>query len=620
MEIEVKKAVQIFFSNASFEMIYLEAFANALDAGADEFKIEICANSTNPSDLNSLTIKLWDNGVGFDDFRFGKFSKLLSVEDKTHKGLGRLVYLCYFDKVKIESNFGGNKHRSFIFHENFNRESQVTKTEDCDTWSLFTMQNFNGIRLKKNENIRVGFIKRLLLENFCMKFYNARSNKKDIRVSIKSTIGGKEETASISSNDLPEFKRFEVVEPMTDLFDNIVVYYHISENDITTRKPVFISALSIDDRSMPIDIIADENKSSSYNMIFLLISESLQGTTDESRQNIKIEESRLNLLKQIFRNSIRTIVRKELPQIAAANDKQIRAMEDRYPHLSGLIDTDNVGYLSYVEVVKRAQERFLKEERELLGATNLTEEQYQKSLEFSSRSLALYIVYRQKLIEKLGSLTHETLETNLHSMLSKRFQKFQGTDTEKDIYLNNLWVIDDKFMSYDYVLSEKNITEVLKVIDPNYKGEKNIDRPDIAIFFSTDPCDGIDRFDIVIVELKRLGITPEMNSIVEFQLDQRTIQLSKYYNDRIQRVWYYGIVDMDDEYRLHLENSQYKPLFSHGNVWYRQKEIKPSLNAKNVVIQNSYIMDFKALVDDARSRNNTFLRILKEKFSCDSTD
>lgn len=86
-------------------MIYLEAFANALDADADEFKIEICANSTNPADLNSLIIKLWDNGIGFDEYRFSKFSKLLSVEDKTHKGLGRLVYLCYFDNVKIESNF-----------------------------------------------------------------------------------------------------------------------------------------------------------------------------------------------------------------------------------------------------------------------------------------------------------------------------------------------------------------------------------------------------------------------------------------------------------------------------------------------------------------------------------
>ena len=181
MEIEVKKAVQIFFSNASFEMIYLEAFANALDAGADEFKIEICANSTNPADLNSLIIKLWDNGIGFDEYRFSKFSKLLSVEDKTHKGLGRLVYLCYFDNVKIESNFSPNKHRSFTFHENFNRESKVTDSEDNETWSELTMQGFNGIRLKKNENIRVGFIKRILLENFYMKFYASSEIRSDVR-------------------------------------------------------------------------------------------------------------------------------------------------------------------------------------------------------------------------------------------------------------------------------------------------------------------------------------------------------------------------------------------------------------------------------------------------------
>ena len=105
-----------------------------------------------------------------------------------------------------------------------------------------------------------------------------------------------------------------------------------------------------------------------------------------------------------------------------------------------------------------------------------------------------------------------------------------------------------------------------------------------------------------------------MNSIVEYQLDKRTIQLSKYYHDRIQRIWYYGIVEMNDEYRLHLANNGYNPLFSHGDIWYRQKEIKATLNAINVVIQNSYIMDFKALVEDAQSRNSTFLKILKEKF------
>lgn len=363
MEVEVKQAVQIFFSNASFEMIYMEAFANALDAGANEFRICVSANSTNPKDLHTLTIKFWDNGVGFDDFRFGKFSKLLSVEDRSHKGLGRLVYLCYFDKVTIESNFDGDKHRSFIFDENFDNTSKITSVDEVESWSELILQNFNGMRLKRNHNINAKFIKRILLENFYMKFYNAKSKGEDINVSIQTNIGGKEEVETISIDDLPEFKWFAVDAQGTDLFDNIGVYYYIAKSENPLRETTFITALSIDDRSMPIEVIADENKNSGYDMIFLLKSESLQGTSDESRQNIKIEDNKLNLLKQIFRGAIRSIVRTEVPKIAESNDRQIRIMEDKYPHLAGLIDRDNVGYLSHMDVVKKAQERFLREER-----------------------------------------------------------------------------------------------------------------------------------------------------------------------------------------------------------------------------------------------------------------
>ena len=37
MDVNVKRAVKMFFSKSSFEMIYFEAFANAVDAGATEF-------------------------------------------------------------------------------------------------------------------------------------------------------------------------------------------------------------------------------------------------------------------------------------------------------------------------------------------------------------------------------------------------------------------------------------------------------------------------------------------------------------------------------------------------------------------------------------------------------
>lgn len=615
MEVDIKQAVKLFFSKSSFEMIYLESFANALDAEADTFDIEVTASSPSPSHIHTLSIKLRDNGVGFDDTRFDKFSKLLSVEEKTHKGLGRLVYLFYFDRAQIISKYNKTKQRSFIFDENFSKLSSIENIPESPSGTEIILSGFNGFRLKKNENISLNFIRRTILNNFYMKFYDAKISGKKITVNIKTIIEGKEEKGTLSSEDIPDFQLYDVKESGIDLFDNISIYYHLSKCTDNVNGTSFITALSIDDRSMPIDVVAEENQNQNYNMIFLLKSASLQGKSDESRQNINIEEPTLNQLKNIFRKAIYEIIKTNLPQIASSNEKQYDNIIERFPHLSGLIEKDSVGYLSYNEVIKKAQEQYLKEEREILGAAHLSDEQYNKSLEFSSRSLALYIVYRQKLIEKLSELDHKIKETELHQILSKRYQKFSGKETEKDIYLNNIWLIDDKFMSYDHVLSEAQISNIKKLLDPNYtEAQDDEDRPDISIFFSKNPDSSQGKFDVVIIELKRLGITPEQNSIVEFQLDTRTQQLSDYFNNRIERAWFYGIVELTDKYKLHLKNNGYKPLFSHGNIWYRQKEVFPTLEGQTSVIQDSYIMDFKALVEDAKSRNSTFLKILREKF------
>ena len=141
------------------------------------------------------------------------------------------------------------------------------------------------------------------------------------------------------------------------------------------------------------------------------------------------------------------------------------------------------------------------------------------------------------------------------------------------------------------------------------------DRPDIVLFFSGDPTKEGNMVDVVVIELKRLGISAEQNSIVEFQLDTRTQRLTEYYGNRIQRMWFYGIVDFDDKYRLHLVNNGFKPLFSNGSSYFRSKEVFTDLHQTNSVIQNAYIMDFKALVEDANSRNETFLKILKNNFN-----
>lgn len=609
MEVNIKQALKMFFSKSSFEMIYFEAFANALDANATDFKIDIALNSL--SDLKNLVLTISDNGVGFDNLRFGKFSKLFDVEEQSHKGLGRLVYLCYFDKVLVQSTFDCSQKRTFEFSDSFNKECTVINIEPSTNGSIFTMSGFIGERLGKKDYINPIYIKKVLLENFYMKFYKAKLNGRQINVSIKSNIGGNIVEETISTNELPDFQ-IKVLDAQTDFFNKIELYYNVKKVELKDTN--VITALAIDERSHKIDIIADENLPMGYEMIFLLISESFQGGVDGARLNLSMSDSNLNTIKTIFRNAIAEVIKDKFPKIEECNKKKEKYLNDTFPHLSGYFEINDIGYSSQTDVLKKAQDKFFRDQKEILGATELNDEQFEKSLDLSARALAEYILFRQNVINRMKSLNSKNKEADIHNIIAPKFSEFKDDNFIVDLYNNNVWVFDDKFMSYYMVLSEAEMSKVIDVITQGEVKDNDDDRPDITLFFSDNPHDKDVRVDVVVVELKRMGISAEQNSIVEFQLDTRTQRLAEYYGNRIQRMWFYGIVDFDDRYRMHLVNNGFSPLFSNGEIYFRSKPIYLDLSKQQSVIQNAYILDYKAMVEDADSRNSTFLKILRKQF------
>lgn len=610
MEVNVQKAVKIFFSNSSFEMIYNEALANALDAGANEIRINI--SLPDPTQLQNLQLTISDNGVGFDDYRFGKFSKLFDVEEQSHKGLGRLVYLCYFERVYVESTYNeGTKKRTFTFDDGFNGENKVEDIEPYPCGSSLTMQGFAGERLHRNDNINPNHIKSLLMENFYMRLYKKRLNDERIRVIIESNVGGSRIESIVDTDDMPDFSILPL-EHQLDLFNSFDLYYSVRETDEVGKKP--ITAIAVDDRCHQVAIIDDENLPAGYEMIFLLISESFQGAIDESRQNLTLPGTDLGNIKRLFREGIAHVINENFPRIAEANKEREESLKNTYPHLSGYFKTSDIGFSSHNDILKDAQEQFFRDQREILSATTLSDEQYEKSLTLAARSLAEYILFRQNVISKMKAFDKANLEADLHNLIAPKGCEFQEGELYKDLYRNNVWVLDDKFMSYCTVLSETEMSKIINVITDGEVKDPDDDRPDITLFFSADPTKGDRMLDVVVVELKRLGITPEQNSIVEFQLDTRTQRLADYYGRRIQRMWFYGIVEFSEKYRMHLINNGYSPLFSNGSVFFKSKPVYMDLEKSSSVVQNSYIMDFKALAEDANSRNETFLKILKHQF------
>lgn len=620
MEVNVKKAVKMFFSSSSFEMIYFEAIANALDANADEVNIIIrgTKDKKNLIQLENLSLEISDNGVGIDNSRYDKFSKLFNVElaEQSHKGLGRLVYLCYFDKVQVDSIFGNTNRRSFIFSDSFEKKSgsRVETCEPQNNGTTFKMTQFAGERLHKNEYIQPSYLKKAILEYFYPRLYKEKTSGREIRINITSIIDGVTKSELIQTSDIPDFKEYQINYPM-GLFNSVVMYYSIKEVPVSESR--IITGIAIDDRNMPIDVIDPENRPGDYEMIFLLIVKSHNiSIVNESRQAITLSNSDLNAIKVTFRDAIAEVINTYAPKVVAVNRESQEYLARVYPHLQGYFDTKAIGYASRSEVLRRAQEKFFSDQKEILGAVSLTDEQYQKTLDLSARSLAEYILFRQRIIEKMRSLNKKNTEYDLHNLIAPRFSEFKGSNFIEDIYRNNVWVLDDKFMSYSTVLSENEMGKVISVLtNGEIADDKDDDRPDITLFFSDDPNDVDKKVDVVVVELKRLGISAEQNSIVEFQLDTRTERLAEFYDNRIQRMWFYGIVDMDARYKKHLRYNGFTSLYSNGTVYFKSKKMWLDEEETKCVIQNVYIMDFKALVEDANIRNETFLKILKQKFA-----
>jgi phosphoglycerate-specific signal transduction histidine kinase len=82
----------------SLPLVYFEALANALDAGATEVSIDIDIQAFDQPETLKITVS--DNDDGFNDDNFDRFKTLLKPRDGLHKGIGRLVFLNYFKKSR----------------------------------------------------------------------------------------------------------------------------------------------------------------------------------------------------------------------------------------------------------------------------------------------------------------------------------------------------------------------------------------------------------------------------------------------------------------------------------------------------------------------------------------
>ena len=187
MQVKLSQAVKMFFGNSSLEMVFFEAIANALDAEANEITISITAKALNQPE--TLQIEISDNGLGFTNERYNKFSKLFDVEESSHKGLGRLVYLCYFDDVKVISNYDKVKVREFDFNEGFKEDNfKSSIVPETKSGTVFKMTSYVLQRIAKNEYVSADYLKSRILQEFYSRLFHLKDNGQRVVININTNI------------------------------------------------------------------------------------------------------------------------------------------------------------------------------------------------------------------------------------------------------------------------------------------------------------------------------------------------------------------------------------------------------------------------------------------------
>lgn len=580
MGVEIKQIVQD-LGRVTIDQVLQEAIMNSIQANAKNISIKVNYSSLGdglPCNINNMSII--DDGDGFTEENCQSFEKYRSTHKQQigAKGIGRFLFLKLFDKVSIES-----------LDKNIEFDIDDVLTTNTDNKNDQTTINF----LKPNNaTIDLDKVKNNIEEHFLPYFYLMKGEA-TIKIEL---VANNKEIFSIDSGNIPSFQTDKFQLKQQEFTINYVLeFYETSKNN---------GFYCADNRVVIKNNKDEKGKLKPFrhvNILFLLSSEYLNKRVNDARDDFAIHpKQRGGLFGDLSWADIQDSLSEKLKEILLENNIDIeeRARQEldeainKAPYLSRYL-TDNPYAKESKKLIESAENR-LNEDKKILRAGRAKSQQShkQKLSLVTSTELAEYIFDRQKIIDDLKRMTSEaTLEKEIHDLFIKR----NTADDTQDYRSNNLWLFDDRFMVYDKIFSDKKIEEIF----PELK--RNLNRPDILSIVS-NTYNKEDITDIVIVELKNSDakITP---AGAEEQLLKYARYVNQSNNPHKIRIWAYAFLTFDEGTIDALSDKSYNkiPTQSEYAIYYQYHE------ANNVIIN---FMNYKAIADDANTRNKTFMNIL----------
>lgn len=352
--------------------------------------------------------------------------------------------------------------------------------------------------------------------------------------------------------------------------------------------------------------------------IFLVKGQYFDDNANDSRTDFIIKSQERGItnflnwkeIDETLRKNIQDVLNKSFRDIEEKNKINFESVVKKFPFFKekfNKISSDSVGYLSQKDYMKDSYNQIDSIRNNLRTLqykslnNNLNEEEIGEILKGNSLDLAEYIVNRQTVIDETQKLLNKNTfnEAEIHNLILPKGKIVPDNNSLIDLDSCNLWLIDDKFMSFSQALSDRKIKQLKNEMGNNQTLEDSKE-PDLMIYF-----DSPTQKRLVTIELKPFGDKKGNNKINgTSQITNYAYIINKNFPE-IQEKWYYLITSMDEHFKRQLEIIDYKKLFSSGNMYFRYFE-----NIQTYI----YVLDMQTLINDANDRNKVFMDILVKYF------
>lgn len=648
--VDTQVAVNRLNKNVSFLQPVLEAVSNSLEAGATEIVVSF---DTDANVLEGMTPKIngftiEDNGEGFIKKNRDAFTKLWT-DNKIAlgcKGVGRLTWLRVFEKVTIHS-LVGQEAVNIEFTTKFNGNSDINvknmdkNIENPKTTIIFEQptDKYYKLALKAKEkaiDLRpeadLDKLYDAIEKNIMVKL--ALLKKDGNHFSISLTLDGK--TKRITDDALPELqvKNFEVIDKEDNSYPFGLFYNFFNDERNQKYMHYCANGRAVQPFTENVSLGADLPNNSS--VIMLLTSPYLDARVNDERNEftLPISDNKPNLhdplsfaqINDVLKTEVQKIVLAQYPEIEKTNEDVKQAAINEAPYLASFIKQDTSIIKNKNDILKKAKAAF--EEKKvktntqfarMLQKKKVDERVFNKAVEEVSAvalaELGEYIFYRKNIIEALNNAIDDPAkkEDYIHNIFmpmksdDNQGENILGEDAKavkERQYLSNLWLLDDKFMTYSYAASDKTINQIREAIEAKDNDKYKVGkRPDLIIFFNKDANESK---DIIIAELKGANADDNEKAKALTELPNN-IKVVRQNIPDTKSIWGYIITTIDDTFEETIKNQgTYTPLFCAGDNTKAYYFYNSALNAHLTII------DLKTIAADSAARNKTFLEILKK--------